>query len=78
MNLTLVMLTTAALVAAAAIDTVNFDQGAVGQPPVGWTATRTAAATRNWTIEVKDDTAPSKPNVLKAVGDCDLSCLLQE
>jgi hypothetical protein len=42
MNLTLAMLTTALLVAAA-IDTVNFDQGTVGQPTSGWTATRTGS-----------------------------------
>jgi hypothetical protein len=64
MNVTLVMLTTAALVVAAAIDTVNFDQGTIGQPPAGWTATRTGSGDAKWTIE-KDDTAPSKPNVLK-------------
>ena len=67
MHLTLVMLTTAALVVVAAIDTVNFDQAAVGQPPAGWTATRTGSGEAKWTIE-KDDTAPSKPNVLKQSG----------
>src|SRR3984893_5837344 len=67
MNLTPVMLTTAALVLAAAIDTVNFDQATVGQPPAGWTATRTGSGEAKWTIE-KDDTAPSKPNVLKQWG----------
>jgi hypothetical protein len=67
MNLTLVMLTTAALVVVAAIDTVNFDQGTIGQPPAGWTATKTGSGDAKWTIE-KDDTAPSKPNVLKQSG----------
>ena len=67
MNVTLVMLTTAALVVAAAIETVNFDQGTIGQPPAGWTATRTGSGDAKWTIE-KDDTAPSKPNVLKQSG----------
>lgn len=45
-------------------DSVNFDAAAVGQPPAGWTATRTGSGSEKWTVE-KDDTAPSKPNVLK-------------
>ena len=67
MHLTLVVLTAAALVVAAAIDTVNFDQATAGQPPSGWTATRTGSGDAKWTIE-KDDTAPSRPNVLKQSG----------
>ncbi len=64
----LVLLFTAtALVAAAAPETVNFDNGTVGQPPTGWTTTRTGSGAAKWTIE-KDDTAPSKPNVLKQSG----------
>ena len=67
MHLTLVMLTTGALAAAAALETVNFDTASAGQPPAGWTATRTGSGDAKWTIE-KDDTAPSKPNVLKQSG----------
>lgn len=67
MNLTLVILTTAALAAAAALETVNFEQATVGQPPAGWTATRTGSGSEKWTVE-KDDTAPSRPNVLKQSG----------
>src|SRR3954466_12315897 len=67
MNFALVILTTTALVVASAVGTVNFDQDTVGQPPVGWTATRTGSGDAKWTIE-KDDTAPSKPNVLKQSG----------
>jgi hypothetical protein len=55
------------LAAAAAADSVNFDAGLVGQPPAGWTATKTGSGDAKWTIE-KDDTAPSKPNVLKQSG----------
>ena len=51
MNLTIIMLTTAALVMAAAIDTVNCDQAAVGKPPACWTAARTGSADAKWTIE---------------------------
>jgi hypothetical protein len=48
-------------------DTVNFDNFKIGAPPPGWTATRTGSGDARWTIE-KDDTAPSKPNVLKQSG----------
>ena len=62
----LVLRITAVLVAATP-DTVNFDTAAAGQPPAGWTATKTGTGDAKWTIE-KDDTAPSKPNVLKQSG----------
>jgi hypothetical protein len=48
-------------------DSVNFDNMNVGGPPPGWTATKTGSGEAKWTIE-KDDTAPSKPNVLKQSG----------
>ena len=63
----LVMLSSAALVAAAAPESVNFDNAIVGQPPAGWTSTKTGTGDAKWTVE-KDDTAPSKPNVLKQSG----------
>ena len=47
--------------------TVNFDDAAPGGPPSGWTATKTGDGQPKWTVE-KDDTAPSKPNVLKQSG----------
>ena len=52
---------------AALADTVNFDNSAVGSSPVGWTCTKTGSGAPKWTIE-RDDTAPSKPNVLKQSG----------
>jgi len=58
---------TAALVAAAAADAVNFDELKTGVPPPGWTATKTGSGDARWTIEA-DATAPSKPNVLKQSG----------
>jgi protein-tyrosine-phosphatase len=61
------LLVAVALVGGAVADSVNFDDAPVGQPPPGWTATQTGAGTAKWTIE-KDDTAPSKPNVLKQSG----------
>ncbi len=62
---TLVAAGTVAIVAVG--DSVNFDKAAVGQAPAGWTATKTGSGDAKWTIE-KDDTAPSKPNVLKQSG----------
>jgi len=62
-----VVLSTAVLATAAQTETVNFDAGAIGQPPAGWTATKTGTGAAKWTIE-KDETAPSKPNVLKQSG----------
>src|SRR3989449_4348549 len=55
------------LASAALADTVNFDNLKAGAPPPGWTATKTGTGNAKWTIE-KDDTAPSKPNVLKQSG----------
>src|SRR5437868_14540546 len=49
-------------------ETINFDGSEVGKPPAGWTPTRTGKGEAKWTIE-KDDTAPSKPNVLKQSGE---------
>ncbi len=46
---------------------VNFDNLKVGLPPSGWTATQTGSGQAKWTVE-KDDSAPSKPNVLKQSG----------
>lgn len=48
-------------------DTVNFDTFKAAAPPPGWTATKTGTGDAKWTVE-KDDTAPSKPNVLKQSG----------
>ena len=49
-------------------ETVNFDNAKPGEAPPGWTATRTGTGDARWTIE-KDDTAPSKSNVLKQSGE---------
>jgi hypothetical protein len=48
-------------------DVVNFDRAPLGQPPAGWTATKTGSGNAKWMVE-KDDTAPSKPNVLEQSG----------
>lgn len=67
---TLTMLTVMAALATNALvaQTVNFDSADTAKPPAGWTATKTGGGDAKWTIE-KDDTAPSKPNVLKQSGE---------
>jgi hypothetical protein len=52
---------------AAFADTVNFDNLKAGAPPPGWTATQTGSGSAKWSVE-KDDSAPSKTNVLKQSG----------
>jgi hypothetical protein len=49
-------------------DTVNFDDLKTGAPPPGWTATKTGKGDPKWEV-VADDSAPSKPNVLKQAGE---------
>jgi len=56
-----------ALAVAAEAQTVNFDNAAASTATTGWTATKTGSGDAKWTVE-KDDTAPSKPNVLKQSG----------
>lgn len=58
----------AALLAGAGLaQTIDFDGFTTGAPPPGWTATKTGAGDPKWTVE-PDDSAPSKPNVLKQSG----------
>ena len=49
-------------------ETNHFDSAEVGQAPPGWTATQTGSGAAKWTVE-KDDSAPSRPNVLKQSGE---------
>lgn len=65
MKILIALLMTAATVSA---QTLNFDDAKLGQPPLGWTATQTGKGKAVWTVE-KDDSAPSKPNVLKQSGE---------
>jgi hypothetical protein len=52
----------------ASADTVNFDDLKTGASPSGWTATHTGTGVAKWAV-VADDSAPSKPNVLKQSGE---------
>jgi len=61
-------LTTGLLAVTAQAETINFDDATPGAAPPGWTATKTGKGEAKWTIE-KDDTAPSRPNVLKQSGE---------
>jgi predicted peroxiredoxin len=61
------MLASSIVAGAALADTINFDKDPTGKPPAGWTATKTGTGTPEWTV-VQDDSAPSKPNVLKQSG----------
>ena len=65
MSVTIIAMTIATGIAVA--ETVNFDDMKTGAPPPGWTATQTGSGTAKWAIE-KDESAPSKPNVLKQSG----------
>ncbi len=66
-QMTLAILAITLLAGVALADTVNFDNFKTGAPPPGWTATKTGSGAAKWTIE-QDDSAPSKPNVLKQSG----------
>jgi len=46
---------------------VNFDSDAAGAAPKGWTLTMTGRGVPKWTVE-RDDSAPSKGQVLKQSG----------
>src|SRR5437016_2784989 len=49
-------------------ETENFDSVKPGQLPDGWLAGVTGKGSPKWAVE-QDDSAPSKPNVLKQAGE---------
>ncbi len=49
-------------------ETVNFDTAKLGSLPANWLGTQTGSGTAHWSVE-KDDSAPSKLNVLKQSGE---------
>ena len=55
------------LLAGGADEIVKFDKADAGKPPSGWTATQTGSGKAQWAV-VQDDSAPSKPYVLKQSG----------
>src|SRR5579859_543444 len=61
-----------------AAETVNFDSTKVGKLPSKWLGTQTGNGEAAWSVE-KDDTAPSKPNVLVQTGEADFPvCIKQD
>ena len=60
-------LASTAIAALSSADTVNFDNFKAGTAPPGWTATQTGGGSAKWSVE-KEDSTPSKPNVLKQSG----------
>src|SRR5215831_7746946 len=56
---------------------VNFDGDTVGAPPKGWTLTMTGRGAPKWTVE-RDDTVPSKGQVLKQSGKADYPLALKD
>ena len=62
---------------AGAAQSANFDGDTVGAPPKGWTLTMTGRGTPKWTVE-RDETAPSKGQVLKQSGTATYPLALKE
>src|SRR5207249_1195506 len=56
---------------------VNFDNAENGKPPAGWTATQTGKGMGKWTVE-RDESAPSKPNVLRQSGEATYPVCLKD
>src|SRR5438067_1126717 len=65
------------LTGSALAETITFDDVKTGGPPPGWTATQTGSGSAKWSVE-KDDSAPSKPNVLKQSGVATFPVCFQE
>src|SRR6266566_1857261 len=70
-------LSTILIVNVSVADTVNFDDLKTGAAPPGWTATKTGKGEAKWEI-VADDSAPSKPNVLKQSGEATYPVCIKE
>lgn len=57
--------------------TIHFDDTQAGKLPVGWLATQTGTGTAKWAV-VRDDSAPSRPNVLRQSGEAKYPVCLRE
>src|SRR6266536_2633173 len=69
---------TSLMTSSALAETINFDDAKPGEAPPGWTATKTGKGEAKWTV-VADESAPSKPNVLKQSGEASYPvCLKNE
>src|SRR5262245_5357206 len=64
-----IMIATVAVFSTVALaDIVNFDDWQTGAPPAGWVASKTGKGEPKWEV-VAEDSAPSKPHVLKQFGE---------
>src|SRR5438552_1369891 len=65
-----ILIIAAAIVAtgAAFAESINFDDAKSGSLPAGWLGGLTGKGSPKWSVEA-DDSAPSKPNVLKQSGE---------
>ena len=66
-RLFVVWLATTVLTAQLNAETIHFDTDKPGEAPQGWTATQTGSGKATWAVAA-DDSAPSRPNVLKQSG----------
>ncbi len=57
--------------------TVNFDGDKPNEAPAGWTCTKTGSGIPKWVV-VADESAPSKPNVLKQSGEATYPVALKD
>ena len=71
------MLPLASVGLAALVTVIDFDNLPAGAAPAGWSATATGTGNPKWTVE-RDDTAPSKPNVLKQSGQATYPVCLKD
>jgi hypothetical protein len=76
-TLNALLVATGLLTGSALADSIHFDDGKPGQAPAGWVVTKTGQGEAKWTVEA-DDSAPSKPYVMKQSGEADLPGLPQE
>src|SRR6266545_3682905 len=57
--------------------TVDFDAAKAGEAPIGWICTQTGSGAAKWTV-IADESAPSKPNVLKQSGEATYPIALKD
>jgi hypothetical protein len=76
-RISLLVLLTSLAAGAALADTIRFDDSKTDAPPPGWTATQTGKGEAKWAV-VADESAPSKPNVLKQSGEATFPVCIKE
>jgi hypothetical protein len=76
-TLTSLVLTASFTTGLALADTDNFDTAETGKPLPGWTVGVTGKGQANWLVE-RDESAPSKPQVLKQAGEATFAVALKD